>query len=292
MSETITDRALSRPAAVIGAGTLGRRIALMLATRGGHVRIFDNNADTAQAGVDYARAVLPSVVATLPEGVPGQIDSASSLEEVIDEAWLVIEALPERLDLKISVFDTLSQKAASDAILATNSSSFPSSQIAVKVADKTRVLNTHFMMPPKLQAVEFMSCGETRTGLMEELADYFSRLGLSPYIARKESPGFIMNRIWAAIKRESLCVAAEGVATPEVIDKIYCETQGTSVGPFFLMDQVGLDIVLQIEEHYAEIYPELPVAPREFLKKLIEENRLGVKTGRGFYTYDRTGKKI
>ncbi|WP_332348814.1 3-hydroxyacyl-CoA dehydrogenase family protein [Asaia spathodeae] len=289
MANTIIERARTRPAAVIGAGTLGRRIALMLAARGGQVRLFDSNASAAQAGLDYARQTLASVVATLEGGVAGQIDSAPMLEAAIDGAWLIIEALPERLDLEIPLFGKLSQKAAPDAILATNSSSYPSSKMAAEVADKSRMLNTHFMMPPEQRAVELMSCGATRPGLMEELAGYFSTLGLSPYIAQKESIGFIENRIWAAIKREALCVAAEGVATPEVIDRIYCETQGTPMGPFRAMDRVGLDIVLQIEEHYARAYPHLPEAPRVLLKKMIAENRLGLKTGRGFYDYSEKG---
>jgi len=285
MKNTVTECVRTRPAAVIGAGTLGRRIALMLATRGGQVRLFDRDGGAMRAGLDYARAALPGVVSTLEGGVAGQIDSAATLEAAIDNAWLIVEALPERLDLKIPLFGKLSQKAAPDAILATNSSSYPSSAMVAEVADRTRVLNTHFMMPPEQRAVELMSCGTTRPGLMEDLAACFSTLGLSPYIAQKESIGFIENRIWAAIKREALCVAAEGVATPEVIDRIYCETQGTPMGPFRAMDRVGLDIVLQIEEHYARAYPHLPQAPRQLLETMIAKNRLGLKTGRGFYEY-------
>ncbi|WP_025840889.1 3-hydroxyacyl-CoA dehydrogenase family protein [Asaia platycodi] len=290
MTNTVTERARTRPATVIGAGTLGRRIALMLATRGGQVRLFDRDAGATQAGLDYARAALPGLVKTLEGGIAGQIDSVATLEAAIDDAWLIVEALPERLDLKISLFGTLSQKAAPDAIFATNSSSYPSSTMVAEVTDRTRVLNTHFMMPPEQRAVELMSCGTTRPGLMEDLAAYFSTLGLSPYIAQKESIGFIENRIWAAIKREALCVAAEGVASPEVIDRIYCETQGTPMGPFRAMDRVGLDIVLQIEEHYARAYPHLPEAPRKLLKTMIAENRLGLKTGRGFYDYSEKGR--
>ncbi|MDR6181403.1 3-hydroxyacyl-CoA dehydrogenase family protein [Asaia bogorensis] len=277
--------ALSRPSAVIGAGTLGRRIALMLASNGGHVRLFDKNPATLQSGVTFAREALPGLVATRAAASPGEVEAAETLDTALDEAWLVVEALPEVLDLKKEIFGTLSDDAPADAILATNSSSYPARCMIGAVADPSRVLNMHFMMPPEQRAVELMSCGVTREGLLQDMAAYLTTLGLSPYIAEKESIGFIENRIWAAIKREALCVAAEGIASPEVIDRLYCETQGTPMGPFRAMDRVGLDIVLQIEEHYASAFPTLPQAPRQLLRRMIAEKRLGVKSGRGFYDY-------
>ncbi|MCX8667339.1 3-hydroxyacyl-CoA dehydrogenase family protein [Acetobacteraceae bacterium B3987] len=285
MSDFLKEKASKRPAVVLGAGTMGSRIALMLATRGGTVRLFDRQEATAKKALAYVEKTLPDVVASVQGGKSGHVTTAATLEEALEDSWLVIEALPEKWDLKTDIFGQLDQLAPADTILATNSSSFPSSQIISKVKKKNRVLNTHFMMPPDKRAVELMSCGETDPSLIEDLARYFKEVGLSPYIARKESLGFIENRIWAAIKREALCVAAEGVSDPETIDRLYCETQGTAAGPFRMMDQVGLDIVLQIEEHYAKAFPHLPEAPRTLLRKMIAEDRLGVKSGRGFYDY-------
>ena len=285
MSDFLKEKASKRPAVVLGAGTMGSRIALMLATRGGTVRLFDRQEATAKKALAYVEKTLPDVVASVQGGKSGHVTAAATLEEALEDSWLVIEALPEKWDLKTDIFGQLDQLAPADTILATNSSSFPSSQIVSKVKKKNRVLNTHFMMPPDKRAVELMSCGETDPSLIEDLARYFKEVGLSPYIARKESLGFIENRIWAAIKREALCVAAEGVSDPETIDRLYCETQGTAAGPFRMMDQVGLDIVLQIEEHYAKAFPHLPEAPRTLLRKMIAEDRLGVKSGRGFYDY-------
>lgn len=285
MSDFLKEKASKRPAVVLGAGTMGSRIALMLATRGGTVRLFDRQEATAKKALAYVEKTLPDVVASVQGGKSGHVTAAATLEEALEDSWLVIEALPEKWDLKTDIFGQLDQLAPADTILATNSSSFPSSQIVSKVKKKNRVLNTHFMMPPDKRAVELMSCGETDPNLIEDLARYFKEVGLSPYIARKESLGFIENRIWAAIKREALCVAAEGVSDPETIDRLYCETQGTAAGPFRMMDQVGLDIVLQIEEHYAKAFPHLPEAPRTLLRKMIAEDRLGVKSGRGFYDY-------
>ena len=115
--------------------------------------------------------------------------------------------------------------------------------------------------------------------------DLFPGYGLTPYVVQRESMGFIFNRVWAAIKRETLAVVAEGVASPEVVDAIYCQATGMKPGPFRLMDAVGLDVVLSIEDNYAQHRPGLPEGPRILLKKMIAEGRLGVKSGRGFYNY-------
>lgn len=286
MEDFLSTKAVNRPSVVIGTGTMGARIALMLATRGGEVRIFDRQEQTAQKAIAYIEKNLPAIVSTTKGGKAGSVTVSPTLEDALTNAWLVIEALPEKLDLKTAIFTQLDQLAPDDAILATNSSSFPSSRLVSGVKRKNRVLNTHFMMPPEKRAVELMSCGATDQNIMENLAHYFHEVGLSPYLVKKESMGFIENRIWAAIKREALCVAAEGIADPETVDRLYCETQGTPAGPFRLMDQVGLDIVLQIEEHYAEVFPQLPEAPRTLLRKMIAENRLGVKSGRGFYDHN------
>jgi len=100
---------------------------------------------------------------------------------------------------------------------------------------------------------------------------------------RRESIGFVFNRIWAAIKREALMVLQEGVATPEDVDRIWQEVFGSPAGPFRMMDQVGLDVVRDIEEHYAQIRDGIPEGPRTLLGEYIARGHLGVKTGRGFY---------
>jgi len=153
------------------------------------------------------------------------------------------------------------------------------------VKEPARLLNTHFLMPPGITPVELMSCGHTEPAVIQLLVDVLPDYGLTPYVVQRESMGFIFNRIWAAIKRESLAVAAEGVASPGVVDAIYVQATGTRLGPFRLMDAVGLDVVLRIEEHYAEELPGLPEAPRTLLRNMVAEGRLGVKSGRGFYDY-------
>ena len=156
---------------------------------------------------------------------------------------------------------------------------------ADSVKNPARLLNTHFLMPPAITPVELMSCGQTDPAVIQLLVDVLPGYGLTPYVVQRESMGFIFNRIWAAIKRETLAVVAEGVASAEVVDAIYNQATGSQPGPFRLMDAVGLDVVLSIEENYAQHRPGLPEGPRILLKKMIAEGRLGVKSGQGFYDY-------
>jgi 3-hydroxybutyryl-CoA dehydrogenase len=141
----------------------------------------------------------------------------------------------------------------------------------------------HYFMPPFANAVELMSCGRTDDRVIERLMNALPQYGLTPFHAKRESVGFIYNRIWAAIKRESLAVAAEGVATPEEIDRLFTLVLGTQAGPFRMMDRVGLDVALDIENHYAAVRPGLPESPRQLLQQYVDEGRLGMKSGRGFY---------
>jgi 3-hydroxybutyryl-CoA dehydrogenase len=270
----------SRPVAVVGAGTLGRRIALMFRTRGGDVRIADPSPDQRQAAEEFVRAQLPR----LADVSTGEVTTSAEVDGAVADAWLVVECVPERLDLKRTVFEGLDRQSPPDAILATNSSSYPSSQLTDAVRTPERLVNLHFYMPPARTAVEVMSCGRTDQAVLDLLMERLPGYGLDPFLVRRESVGFIYNRIWAAIKREALAVAEEGVATPEEIDRIYALNE-QGAGPFRRMDRVGLDVVLDIEEHYAEVREGLPEGPRRLLRRYLEEGRLGRKSGRGFYDY-------
>jgi 3-hydroxybutyryl-CoA dehydrogenase len=289
VSFTLPKDLINRPVTIIGAGTLGRRIALMFSTRGGEVRIYDLSEDQRNAAVKYVNEQLPAVVATIPDASPGHVVATGDLKDALKDAWLVVEAIPERLDLKKKVFADLDRLASPDAILASNSSSYPSSQFIDQVNHPERVVNAHFYMPPSQNAIDLMSCGKTDRGVMELMLEELPKYGVFPFEARKESTGFIFNRVWAAIKRESLALVAEGVSTPQEFDEMAKINMHTKIGPFRLMDMVGLDVVLDIENHYATENPHLPVGPRELLHKYVDAGLLGVKSGRGFYNdYQKT----
>jgi 3-hydroxybutyryl-CoA dehydrogenase len=276
---------LSRPMAVIGAGTLGRRIALMLATQGGEVRIFGGRPERRQEAKSFVEQRLPDVVKQVPNGSPGRVVLSEDLASAVANVGLVVESVPEKLELKRKVFGDLDRLTPPDAILASNSSSYASSQLLEFVTRPERVLNMHFLMPPELPVVEIMSCGKTDPAIIQKVMETAPRFGLEPYLVHNESVGFIFNRIWAAIKRESLAVVAENVSTPEEVDAIYKRVLNVPSGPFRLMDSVGLDVVLDIEEHYAAERTGIPEGPRKLLREYISRGWLGEKTGRGFYEY-------
>ena len=275
----------NRPVAVFGAGTLGRRIALMFASRGGTVRIHDPSAAQMAAATEYVTRELPGLLKARDSGEVGRAVAAGSPAEALDGAWLAVEAVPERLDIKIPLWGQIDEAAPEGTIFATNSSSYASRLMAENVRDKSRLCNMHFYMPPRANAVDLMSDGETDRALLDTLLTVLPEFDVHPFEARKESTGFIFNRVWAAIKRESLAVVAEGVAGPEDVDGMFRLNWHLPRGPFQMMDAVGLDVVLDIENHYAEENPQLPTGPRELLHTYVDAGKLGVKTGEGFYTY-------
>lgn len=286
MSYVLPTDISSRPVTVIGGGTLGRRIALMFASSGGTVRLFDLSGPVRNDAVNYVDKALPQVVKDRPGATAGSVEAADDLQAAAKGAWLIVEAVPEHLELKRSIFGDLDRLADEDAILASNSSSYPTSEFLGQVTHPERVLNMHFYMPPVQNAVDLMSDGHTDPSIIRFLKDELPTFGIHPFEARKESTGFIFNRIWAAIKRESLSVVADGVSTPEDVDAMWKVNTGTNAGVFQMMDQVGLDVVLDIEDHYAAENPNLPDGPRKLLHEYVDAGNLGVKTGRGFYTYN------
>jgi 3-hydroxybutyryl-CoA dehydrogenase len=266
--------------AIIGSGTIGSRIALMLASGGGEVRLYDPNADQLEVARRYVEAELPRVVAGR-RALPGRLVLSRTLQAAVADTWMVVEAIPERLDHKRKVFSDLDRLVPEDAILASNSSSYPTSQFIDAVSRPGRVANTHYYGGlPEVNVVEVMSCGKTTDEVIARLFERLPAYGLLPFHVLKESVGFIFNRIWAAIKRESL---AEGVSTAQVVDQLYQRVMG-SLGPFRSMDKVGLDVVLDIEEHYAAVRPGIPAEPRQLLKRYVGQGHLGIKSGKGFYS--------
>ncbi|KAI1748292.1 3-hydroxyacyl-CoA dehydrogenase [Xylaria castorea] len=270
-----------RPVCVLGGGILGRRIAACFVAGGHEVRIRDPSAKARDGSLTYVRTHM-SIYTNLTLREPGSLHAVEDLPAAVKDCWLVFEAVPEIISLKETIFADLEKYAPTDCILATNSSSYKSGQLLSRVQNdstKSRILNTHFMMPPELVIVELMTCGYTATPIFQFMENRLKEAGLHPVTALKESTGFIFNRIWAAVKREVLSVLAEGVSTPEVIDAIWIEQYtAKKIGPCSLMDYVGLDTVEHIEEHYIK-ERNLPVYHLEWLQKnFIEKGKLGNKS--------------
>ena len=285
--------------AVIGAGTMGRQIAALTATSGRKVAMWDAMPEMLAAASDRIRTeteTLPSLpryahhrftVEPPPdiEEMVARITIANSLAGALDGADLVIEAVREDLETKRALFAEMSRLAPA-AILATNSSSIPSSLIASAAADPGRVLNTHFFAPIwSRPMLEIMSCGETRPEVMNLVQQFGRSLGLVVAVVQGDSKGFIINRVWRAVKREALRVVDEGHAEPADVDRLWMLFFGTPFGPFGIMDMVGLDVVADIETSYQVVATDPEDRPSTVLHEKVNAGELGEKSGRGFYRH-------
>ena len=288
MTFTLPPDVGQRPVTIVGAGTLGRRIAAVYIAGGTDVRVYDVSSDQLEGCRRFVSENLDTVRIVLeidPSSGAGTLAALEELDRAVRGSWMVIETVPEDLELKSQVMGQLDGLSDSDAILASNSSSIPTGQMLNDVRHRWRVLNTHYQQPPELNAVELMSCGETDEGVISALMSKLPEYGLAPFWVRRESDGFIFNRIWASIKRECLMVVEEGVAMPADVDAMWDIFTSAGIPPFKLMDRVGLDVVLAIEEHYASVRRELPEGPRRLVREYIDRGWLGVKSGHGFYQY-------
>lgn len=195
------------------------------------VRIRDPSAEQRAAAVAYIKENAPAYAARTAQKQPGEavaVEAFEDVQEAVRNAWLVIEAVPEKLELKIETFAQLATAASDDCILASNSSSYKSSEMLGGLPTegegaqvKARILNTHYYMPPGNMIVELMTDGFTAEGIFPFLVERSREAALFPYVARKESTGFIFNRLWAAVKREVLTILAEGVSEPREIDSMW-----------------------------------------------------------------------
>lgn len=269
-----------RTVVVLGGGVLGRRIACAWAASGFDVVIRDPSSEQRIGAVHYCETSMDQYSDNEKRG---SVTATEDLPESVKKAWLVIEAVPEKLPLKISTFADLEKLTPADAILCSNSSSYKSREMVgdLQETTKQRICNMHYYMPPGNRIVELMTCGSTDESIFPFLVEKLRSVGMHPFVARKESTGLIFNRLWAAIKREVLNILAEGVSVPEEIDSLWVEAwSGNHNGPVAMMDAVGLDTVSFIEQHYiAE--RGLPSQPVDFLKQYIEEGRLGAKSNKG-----------
>ena len=214
------------------------------------------------------------------------ISATTSLKEAASEAQLIVEAVPEKLELKEKIFTELDEEAPEDAILATNTSSISITQIAAFTKRPEKVIGMHFMNPvPMMKLVEVIrglaTDDETTTAVME-LAE---ALGKTP-VEVNDFPGFVSNRVLMPMINEAVFALMEGVATPEAIDTVMKLGMAHPMGPLALADLIGLDICLSILEVLHRDLGEDRYRPCPLLRKYVAAGWLGRKSGRGFFRYD------
>lgn len=272
-------------AVILGGGTMGVGIAAIFCAGNWPTQVVESNVATAER--------VPAVVADCLDQLGAKAPPPLVVSRVADVDWsgvrVVVECLPEDLELKQQIFPELEQVAPADAILASNSSSFPISTIAEGLASAHRMAGLHFFMPAHLvPLVEVISGAATAPETADALCKTMTALGKRPVHVRKDIPGFLANRIQHALMREAMSLAEQGIASPEDIDAAVQLSFGMrflGAGPFLQKDLAGLDI------HYAAgstIYPSLcnDTRPSPFIADRVAAGDLGVKTGRGFYDWD------
>jgi 3-hydroxybutyryl-CoA dehydrogenase len=278
--------------AVVGSGILGTQIAMLAAYTGYIVKVFDPHEGAFTQTFEKIRTDLrgKGVTPFIPwdswDRCAQAVRHVTGLAKAVNDAELVIEAVPENLELKKEVFKELGEKTVPNAILATNSSSMPVSRFERESGRPEYCMNMHFYFP--LQGVNMVDImGGTRTlpEVLEKGSSWIRSLGFIPLTVKKELLGFCFNRVWRAIKREVLYMWGNDFVDFQDVDRAWMVFTGMKEGPFALMDKVGLDVVCDIEMVYYSDSKDPKDHPPKALKEKIERGELGVKSGKGFYTY-------
>jgi len=276
---------------VVGAGTMGAGIAQIAAQGGYETRLHDPMPAALETGIERLRAALAKGVSKElwteqeAEAASTRVGAAMSLTE-LGECDLVVEAAPEDLQLKRELFAALAEACGPDTILASNTSSLRVTEIATGIAQPERIVGMHFFNPPtRMKLVEIVATEESRSAALDATAEVGRRMGRTP-IRAKDSPGFIANRLARPFTLESLRMLAEGVADAETIDRICRLGGGFRMGPFELIDLIGLDVNLSVaRSFYAQGGEPERWRPSEIQERMVGKGSLGRKTGRGFYEY-------
>jgi 3-hydroxybutyryl-CoA dehydrogenase len=281
-----------RTVLVVGSGTMGTQIGAVFALAGYDVTI----ADLDPAALDRSRDEVHRRLGRLAEkGSRTRADVDAALArtawttdslEAARSADFVLEAAVERLDIKRQLFADLDEAAPEHAVLATNSSTIPSSLLMDATARPDRVCNMHFFNPALvMECVEVVRNPRTSDATVETTMELARRLGKQPVRLNQEVPGFVANRLLGALRDEALRLEAAGVAGFEDIDVAARTALGHPMGPFELMDLVGIDVayLIRLAEHEQSGDPA--DLPHPSVEKLYEQGRYGRKTGRGWYDY-------
>ena len=278
--------------AVIGAGTMGRGIAQVLAQANREVLLYDADPRTCEQGVAGIAARLRQ------QAAKGRLSSAASEAAIaalrgidqlaaVGDADMVVEAVPERLALKRAVFAQLGQLAGPEAILASNTSGLDINALAAAAGRPSKVIGMHFFNPPPtMPLVEIVRATATSDETVAAVTALAQDLGKTPVLVAN-SPGFAVNRILFPMINEAIYALAEGVASAEDIDRVMVLGASHPLGPLALADYVGLDVTLDILESLAQRLDPSKYRPCPLLREMVAQGALGRKTGRGFFSYPR-----
>ena len=277
--------------AVIGAGTMGNGIAHVFAQNGFQVHLIDTQESALQKALATIDKNLDRQIAknTITQDQKIKtllaITTYQSIEDGVTAANMVIEAATENVEIKKSIFKAMDAFAPSDCILATNTSSISITQLGAVTQRPEKVIGMHFMNPvPVMKLVEIIHSKHTLPEVTQTIVSLTEQLGKVPCVV-KDFPGFISNRILMPMINEAIIALYEGVSDVATIDQIMKLGMAHPMGPLQLADYIGLDVCRNILIILQEGFDNIKYAPSPLLVKMVEEGKLGVKSGEGFYKY-------
>ena len=277
---------------VIGAGTMGAGIAQVSAQAGFDTVIYDVSQQFIDKGLGTIRGFIQrsrergKLTPEQENQILARLKSSLKLED-LSGACLIIEAAPEKIELKRDIFQKLDSLCAPETLLATNTSSLSVTAIAASTKHPERAIGMHFFNPPPLMAlVEVIQGAQTLPENLQKAVELVRKLGKTP-VSAKDTPGFVVNRIARPFYNEALRILGDGDATVETIDRIMKEAGKFRMGPFELMDLIGNDVNFAATSSLYEAFFHDPrFRPSPIQHRMFQAGHLGRKTGKGFYTYE------
>lgn len=279
---------------VIGAGAMGSGIAQVAATAGFQVIMRDIEDRFVEKGMTGIEKFLTKSVSKgkitedTKKDILGRIRGTTNMEDLKDIDY-AIEAVLENIDLKKEVFQTLDKLCRDEVVLTSNTSSMSITEIAASTNRPDRIAGMHFFNPaPIMKLVEIIHGYQTSDDTIKTIFGVTEKMGKAPVEVKKDSPGFIVNRIMMPHMLEAIKIVEEGIASKEDVDKAVKLGLNYPMGPFELMDLTGIDIAYHVTEYfYKELNKESKWVSPNLLKTMIRAGRLGKKTGGGWYGSDK-----